>query len=236
MAISKKTVIGITDCGKFDNYRDWLAGEGIDIIKLSYRSGNEKELSLCNGILFSGGEDVDPKLYGRSDFLQYSPEEELDPERDAFEETLFKAVYFKTDLPILGICRGMQFCNVMLGGDLVPDLPVFKNSQAHGKCEGKDRLHAVDLTAGSFLQEIAGAETGIVNSAHHQSVDRVADGFRAVAVSAEGIVEAMEPIERADRFLLFVQWHPERIAASLPFSVNLKLAFLASCRSNAGAS
>ena len=167
--------IGITDCGKFDNYRRWMESEpGIELVKLSMHLSNAAEAELCDGILFSGGEDLQPELYGKPEYVKDFGLKEIIPARDQFEyEVIGKALTGKK--PVLGICRGLQLINVYLGGTLIPDIPSLLQSMAHGKINGVDQTHTVQVEPGSLLHHICGQELGIVNSAHHQSAAEAAE-------------------------------------------------------------
>ena len=226
--MNKTTRIGITDCGKFENYRRWIEMEpGIEVVKLSFHAQNDSEVDSCQGILFSGGEDIHPELYGKPEFVQKYGLTEIIPARDQFEyKVIEKALSLKK--PVLGICRGLQLINVYLGGTLVPDIPILYHSTAHGKISGQDQSHFIRVENISLLHDISGQELGIVNSAHHQSVDRPANELKISAYSEPAIVEAMEWKEPAKKsWLLMVQWHPERMSdLSSPLSANLKSAFL----------
>jgi putative glutamine amidotransferase len=224
-----KTIkIGITDCGKYENYRRWIAMEpGIEIVKLSFHDRNQNDAETCDGIIFSGGEDVHPGLYGKAEFVEEYGLKEIIPDRDRFEyEVIEKALEHRK--PVLGICRGLQLINVFLGGTLFPDIPTLHKSTAHGKISGQDQNHQIRISKDSMLCMISGEQLGQVNSAHHQSVDRPAIDLKISAVSEPAIVEAMEWNDPSDKsWLLLVQWHPERMQdLSSPFSDKLKKAFL----------
>ncbi|MDP9041880.1 MAG: gamma-glutamyl-gamma-aminobutyrate hydrolase family protein [Bacteroidota bacterium] len=220
--------IGITDCGKFENYRRWIEMEpGVETVKLSFHNRNVQDVASCDGIVFSGGEDVHPGLYGNPEYVNQFGLKEIIPERDEFEyEVIEKAFAMKK--PVLGICRGLQLINVYLGGSLVPDIPALLHSSAHGKISGQDQTHFIRVDAGSELLDISGQKTGHVNSAHHQSVERPADVLKISAYSDPDVVEAMEWKNSENRsWLLMVQWHPERMSdLSSPFSLKVKSAFL----------
>jgi len=225
--------IGITDCGKFENYRRWITMEpGVEVVKLSFHDQNANEVESCDGILFSGGEDVHPELYGKPEFVQEFGLKEIIPARDQFEyEVIKKALEIKK--PVLGICRGLQLINVYLGGTLLPDIPSISKSSAHGKISGQDQIHDIRVESLSMLHDITGREKGQVNSAHHQGVDKPAGNLRITAFAESSIIEAMEwkePINKS--WLLLVQWHPERMQdLSSPFSENVKQAFLTEVKS-----
>jgi putative glutamine amidotransferase len=223
--------IGITDCGKFDNYRRWIESEeGVEVVKLSMHLENSSDADDCDGIIFSGGEDLHPERYGRPEFVVQYGLTEIIPARDQFEyEVLDKTLQKK---PVLGICRGLQLINVYLGGDLVPDIPDLHRSAAHGKIDGKDQSHFLRVEPGTLLHRICVQELGVVNSAHHQSAGLPAPSLKISAFSEPSIIEAMEWKEPGNKsWLLMVQWHPERMTdPDSPFSAWIKTSFLNTCR------
>src|ERR1051326_7443836 len=204
--------IGITDCSKWKNYRDWFASENIEVIKLSPKQNNFSDLEKCDGIVLSGGEDVHPKYYGKPSYGKKRKELKLEvnERRDEFElKVIDKAV--KNKKPILGICRGLQIANVYFKGTLIPDLSG-KTKNRHSKADGYDQTHEVKVKEGSCLSAIMHSANGTINSAHHQSADRIGRGLKVTATDAEGIVEAIEWKNPKNKpFLLLVQWHPERM-------------------------
>jgi len=224
----KQLKIGITDCGKYDNYAKWLLDteSNADVIKLSHRQKNADRVKECDGIILSGGEDVHPALYNKPQYLPNLNLKEINEERDNFELNVIDRS-FVLKKPVLGICRGLQIVNVFLGGTLIYDIPAVAATMEHGKVNGVDQRHAVDVVPGSLLYKITGKGFGEINSAHHQSVDRPAEELRVIAQST-AIVEAMEwknSIGRA--WLLLVQWHPERMFdQENPFAHNIKNEFI----------
>ena len=227
----KNLRIGITDCGKFENYRKWISSiPGTEVIKLSSRIQNFAQAAGCDGIVFSGGEDIQPSLYGKPEYVDEYNLQEIIPDRDAFEYKVLDEV-FNQKIPILGICRGLQLINVYLGGTLLPDIPTLFRSRDHGKINGLDQIHPIEVETHTLLHNICGGEHGNVNSAHHQSVDSPADSLRISAYSEPSIVEALEWKEPANKnWLLTVQWHPERmIDQGSSFSNGIRQAFLAAC-------
>ena len=223
--------IGITDCGKFDNYRRWIASVlGVEVVKLSMNNQNAAEVETCDGVIFSGGEDLHPDLYGKPEYLQAYGLKEIIPERDQFEYQVLEKT-FALKKPVLGICRGLQLINVFLGGTLVPDIPTLFHSGAHGKINGLDQIHSIEVETGTLLHRICGQDMGDVNSAHHQSADQPAEELIISAYSEPSIVEAMEWENRENKsWLLLIQWHPERMATlSSPFSEGVRTAFLEAC-------
>jgi putative glutamine amidotransferase len=163
-------------------------------------------LDRLDGVVLSGGVDVDPALYGQAPHPKLG---RVNRRRDDFELALV-AEALRRDVPILAICRGHQVLNVATGGTLVQDIAsTIEGAMRHeGKGPRSRHSHRVDLAAGSRLQGILGQGTVPVNSIHHQAVDRLGEGLVASARCPEdGIVEGLEMPDR--RFVLGVQWHPE---------------------------
>lgn len=160
------------------------------------------------GLVLTGGEDVDPRLYGAAPHPALG---EVHAERDAFEMALVRAARERR-LPTLAICRGVQIANVALGGTLVQDLPSeWPGELAHdGGWARTARVHPVAIEAGSTLAGALEATALSVNSLHHQAIGRLADGLAAVAAAPDGVIEGVE--WRGDGWwLLGVQWHPEEL-------------------------
>ena len=185
------------------NYFDAVLGAGGIPVFMPHNGGKEdakKFLEFCDGVLFAGGDDVDPKHYGEEiafDNVQTTPL------RDDFELAL--AELLKNDSrPILGICRGEQLLNVAFGGSLYQHIDGHRQEE-----KGAVNLRTAKILEGSFLHEIVGENEVKTNSFHHQAVKAVAPDFVASAVADDGTVEAIEPAVKSDRFFLAVQWHPE---------------------------
>ena len=166
----------------------------------------QEALDLLDGLVIAGGADIDPASYGAE-----SHPETLDtvPERDRFEIALVRAAV-ERDLPVLGICRGMQLINVAYGGTLLQHLPERFGHHEHlrvpGTFDGAD--HDVELVADTLAARAAGETHHATKSHHHQGVDRLGEGLRISGCSAmDGLPEAIERPDR--RFVLGVQWHPE---------------------------
>jgi putative glutamine amidotransferase len=220
--------IGITDCSKYDNYSAWIQSvdASINIIKLSYKLDNIDLLESCNGVILTGGEDVYPTIYGKPEYLEILDLSQMDEKRDAFELQII-GQSLQAGKPILGICRGLQIANVYFGGSLVPDIPIVIGSNFHNKIEGKDQRHHVELIEGSLINKITGQQHGEINSAHHQSAQKIGKGLIATGYADNNIVEAIEWKETAKKsWLLLVQWHPERISNDAHFSLPIREAFL----------
>lgn len=168
-------------------------------------------LDLIDGLVLAGGADIDPGSYGE----QAHPETaDTAPERDVFEIALTRAA-IERDLPVLGICRGMQLINVARGGTLLQHLPERFGHHEHrrvvGSFDGAD--HDVLLSEGSLAARAAGEVGHATKSHHHQGVDRLGEGLVVSGVSTlDDLPEAIELPDR--RFVLGVQWHPEADTAS----------------------
>ncbi|RYY56768.1 MAG: gamma-glutamyl-gamma-aminobutyrate hydrolase family protein [Chitinophagaceae bacterium] len=191
------------------NYLRWLegAGSGMEIVTL-YPSAGLPELDGFAGILFSGGVDIQPSLYGMQEGYPNAPEL-FNKTRDVFEKQLFEKTQ-QLGLPVLGVCRGMQLINALSGGTLTQDLGIAGN-QTHRAIPG-DKQHWANVEEGSQLSAIVRSSRISINSAHHQSVGQVAPGFRIGAFSQDGEPESLERISPEGlSFLLAVQWHPERM-------------------------
>jgi putative glutamine amidotransferase len=166
----------------------------------------QQALDLIDGLMLAGGADIDPASYGQ----QAHPETVATvPKRDAFEIALVRGAIAR-DMPVLGICRGMQLIDVALGGTLLQHLPERFGHSEHrrviGSFEGSD--HPVRLTDGSLAARAAGETLHLTKSHHHQGVDAVGAGLIVSGVSEfDGLPEAIELPDR--RFVLGVQWHPE---------------------------
>ncbi len=195
----------------FDNYLRWIhrVDPQIELVKLSSLLKNEEKVRSLDGLILTGGGDVHPSLYGKPEAIEHV--EEVNEQRDAFELKVIEEA-LDAEIPILGICRGMQIMNVFLGGSLIVDLPM-AGYRSHVIRDGVDFRHPLELLPDSLLESIAGPGPHKVNSVHHQAVDEPGKGLKVVARSDDGVIEALEWVLK-DRmpFLLLVQWHPERMA------------------------
>lgn len=168
-----------------------------------------RALEIVDALVFPGGDDLPPDTYGQSP-LECSRYVPVETTRLRAGQELLRAAA-RSHRPVLGVCYGHQLLNVMLGGDMVQDIPLLvPGSLEHRSHEGVDALHEVSLEPGSRLAELVGGARVRVNSSHHQSVGRAGKGLRVVARSPDGVIEAVEG-EDATRFLVGVQWHPERL-------------------------
>lgn len=225
--MSKKPVIGIT--GAYVNHNKHMEGLYVHhdyhkavvavgglpiVIPFTNPELAVATLQLCDGIILSGGEDVDPQFYSQEPHQKIGP---TIPERDVFEMAIVKYV-LEHNMPLLAICRGMQILNVALGGSLIQDIPSqVQDSMKHTQIIERSRdSHGVTIHEDSKLYQIFGTDKVRVNSLHHQALDAIANDLRVVARSSDGIVEAVEYIEPST-FTIGVQWHPESMASTNPY-------------------
>ena len=169
-------------------------------------------LSVCDGLVLTGGADVDPARYGAA------PSAALGSVSGARDELEWRALdhALPRDLPVLGICRGAQVLNVFMGGTLYQDIATELPDAMPHLQDGSwaARTHDVSIVGDSLLRRVVGADSIRSNSFHHQAVKELAPGLRAAAHSADGLIEAVEAPRHA--WVLAVQWHPERRAEALP--------------------
>lgn len=164
--------------------------------------GVEETLDAIDGLILSGGSDLDPELYGQEPHAETT---DVVPERDRAELTLLQAALSR-DMPVLAICRGSQVLNIAAGGDLVQHLPEQVGHELHKETPGVFADHDVTLEEGTHLARLLGARVP-VKSHHHQGFGRLGKGLRVAAHAEDGAVEAIE--DPARRFTLGVLWHPE---------------------------
>jgi putative glutamine amidotransferase len=203
-------------------YMESLARAGAKMrwVELNDPEQAVQDALTCDGLLLPGGGDMDPKFYGQERIPACGEPNLL---RDAAEPLLLRA-FLAADKPVLGICRGIQVMNAVLGGDLYQDIKPFEHLPHNDHWA---KVHTVTVRRGTLLSRILGQDTVLVNSQHHQAVDRVAPGFTLAALSEDGIVEAIEKPDA--RFCLGVQWHPEWLSDADPAMQGLFDAFVNAC-------
>lgn len=165
-------------------------------------------LDSVSGLVLSGGEDVDPARYGES---RHEKIRSVNTARDATEAALVEGARDRA-MPVLAICRGIQILNVALGGTLIQDIPSECDTKiSHDEEAARDsRTHEIAIEPGSRIAAAMGTMNCSVNSFHHQSVKRVAEGMRVTARSPDGVIEGLESIDDA-WWVMAVQWHPEEM-------------------------
>jgi putative glutamine amidotransferase len=204
-------IIGVTACRSIDDYLKSVAHAGGDARLLDGKTDTPaKVVAELDGLLLTGGVDVDPARYGEARKATVSA---VDAERDAFELTLISEALAR-QVPVLGICRGLQILNVALGGTLYQDLPSENpTSLEHSRTATPVCIaHDVWISPGSRLaglmpEKMAEADACAVNSRHHQAIKRLADGFEVSATAPDGVIEGIE--HKTLPFCVAVQWHPE---------------------------
>ncbi|WP_339033020.1 gamma-glutamyl-gamma-aminobutyrate hydrolase family protein [Fusobacterium animalis] len=225
--MSKRAIIGISssiivdNSGSFAGYKRAYVNK--DYVDAVIRAGGvpliipfstDKEViisqaQLIDGLILSGGHDISPYNYGQEPSQKIG---ETFPERDTYEIILLEESK-KRNIPILGICRGFQLINVAAGGTLYQDLSLIPgNILKHNQVSNPTlKTHKVEIKENSFISSIFGKAT-MVNSFHHQVIDKVANDFIVVAKASDGVVEAIE--HKTYKFLVAVQWHPEMLAVN----------------------
>jgi putative glutamine amidotransferase len=221
-----KPVIGITpSIGAFENRGEIFrmevsyvqaveAAGGVPILLPPSGAGVAELVGIVDGIIFSGGADIRPDRFG--DDYVHEKTYGISDLRDEFEFQLLEAA-LRADVPVLAICRGIQVLNVGLGGTLYQDIPTeypgaIKHSQPWEVGSFEHPIHEVALERDSLIGDLLDATTVGTNSAHHQSLNRDGPGLRVIGRSADGTIEAVEHPDK--RFVLGVQWHPEKMFAA----------------------
>jgi putative glutamine amidotransferase len=222
---TSETVRGLPRVRLNRAYTDALAHAGLIPVAVPALAPDAAEqlVARVDGLVLSGGDDVDAHLYGQTPHPGAEPP---DPARDRSELALVRAAR-RARLPTLAICRGTQILNVAFGGTLVQDIAsqhagALDHTQPHVRDR---RVHAVSVVPGTRLAAALGADRIATNSLHHQSLDRLGDGLRLAARADDGIVEAVESADPA-WWMIGVQWHPEELdGADEPWDHALFAAF-----------
>lgn len=191
-----------------------------------------ESVQRCDGVLLTGGDDIDPKLYARDLPAELAKTlGPLEPDRDQWEAGLIADV-FEQHKPLFGICRGHQMLNVALGGTLVVDIATqVSGALNHRRMDLKmEPVHEIKIAPDSLLAQVTGKQHLGVNSTHHQAIGAVAGALRVVAESSDGVIEAVELKEPGRLpFLLSVQFHPERLIDCNAIFLLLFSRFVAAC-------
>ncbi len=203
-------VIGVTRCSRLDDYLASIERSGARPRVLKVSESPRTVLETLDGVLLTGGGDVDPAFYGED---RHQSVEDAEPGRDEFEIDLARRA-MEEDLPILAICRGAQVLNVAAGGTLVQDIPTAVTTDlSHSISEPKNRVaHHIEVAADSRLHSALGGAVDAscacrVNSRHHQSVGTLGQRLVASAKAPDGVIEGIEAPDAT--FCVGVQWHPE---------------------------
>lgn len=213
-----------------NTYSHAISKVGGTPIVLPYTQGEEdmeRYVSLCDGFLFSGGKDVEPKRFNED---KINDSLVIHYYRDEFEFAMFQKI-IKTDKPIMAICRGSQVINVALGGSLYQDIPTQIPSEInHRQVEGlKQYSHDVNVIKDTPLYRITnGCERIKANSFHHQSIKTLGKGLKLMATADDGIIEGA--YLDSDRYLMLYQWHPEKIVDKNDFNTEIIKDFINHCK------
>ncbi len=210
-----KPRIGISKCSKMADYEESVRAAGGEPVVLDWSAMSPADaLAAVDGLLLTGGPDVDPLRYGEDAHPRVYV---ADPARDDFELEL-AARALEQDTPLLAICRGMQVLNVAAGGALTQDIPsAVPGAASHAVTEPKNAIaHPVAIAPGSRLAALLGRTSAQVNSRHHQAVSRTAPGLLVTATAPDGVVEAVEKPDAP--FCVGVEWHPENFVGSGEFA------------------
>lgn len=195
-----------------------MAG-GIPIL-LPYNKDFEALLGIAHGLIIPGGdEDINPKFYGQEIM---SPKVKTNDLRCEFELNLVKKA-IQRDMPILGICNGLQIINVACGGTLIQHIPDFyKSNISHEQPDPKSEpTHFVNIESDTILASLSGEQKIFVNTTHHQAIDQVGSGLIISAKAEDGIIEAIESSDH--KFLIGVQWHSEYLNTKLDYNLFKRL-------------
>jgi putative glutamine amidotransferase len=207
------------------NYEAWLQKlcTGLEIVNFEGRDPCDfrSRVREYSGLLLTGGGDIHPSLYGNPDTEHHC--QGIDIRRDELEFSMLEAA-LTCNTPILAICRGLQVLNVFLGGTLIPHIPALPGKLLHK--DQADVNHGISINPGSELSRISRNHNPIVNSSHHQAIDKPGSGLLITAFSEDGIAEAAEVNDHNTRFCVAVQWHPERMKLENPMSGGLGKVFI----------
>jgi putative glutamine amidotransferase len=209
-------------------YVDWLKGnDEIEVVTLSAQENNAEQIASCDALVLSGGVDIFPAFYGGIDDYPGKPDQ-WKKDRDIFEIAAFESAV-EEQIPILGICRGLQLINIIHKGTLQQHLQNETLIQSH--IGNPDKQHAVNIVEESLLHRLVDTERSDTNSAHHQAIDKLGEGLMINCQADDGTIEGIEWKDKSNRpFMLAVQWHPERMfrmqLENSPLSGTLRTNFL----------
>ncbi|MES2380320.1 MAG: gamma-glutamyl-gamma-aminobutyrate hydrolase family protein [Bacteroidota bacterium] len=210
---------------KSENIKKWLLQSDSSVVTKEFYflspDSQQYYLAKSNGIVIGGGEDINPGLYKQEELI--SDCGKIDNYRDSIEYILIKHA-LKNKKPILGICRGQQILNVATGGSLIVDIPKTGKTTMQHSQPGIDSVHWVLFDKKSWLQNTTHLDSIMVNSSHHQAVDKISPLFKVTARGNDGIIEAIEWKDNNHPFAAAIQWHPERLYNQA--SRNMSLSFV----------
>ena len=213
------------------NYINWLSAPKINIVNAYDCNNLDSLLLIADGIVLTGGEDINPLMYGDSSNLELCGR--IDFRRDTIEKKLFD-YSFSEHIPFVGVCRGMQMMNVVSGGTLYGDIPTEIGDLVIHRNNG-EVMHDIVVTSNKhdyrnmiFPQDVTISfrkDTFIVNSWHHQGLKDIAEGILVIAESYDGLPEAVVMDKQKHPFMIAVQFHPERLGANNGIHKNMRARF-----------
>lgn len=231
----KKIRIAISKASKSEsyfNYSNWVKKHNseIEIIDLIDVEINEMDNILLNvdGLLLSGGPDLDPIHFDKIDERDRCS---IDLRRDSIE---LKAIEIATkkNIPILGICRGLQILNVYFGGDLITDIPTDVPNHINHQQKSGDSYHNVIIENNTLTHKLINSNEIEVNSNHHQSIGKISDKFHIGAKTTDGVIESIEFKDINKHWIFAVQWHPERLEFESNASKSILFEFIKEVEKN----
>ena len=205
-----------------DNYVNWIEDKNTVILDAYRISNTDSILAIADGIIITGGEDINPLLYNDTTNLKVCGK--IDHRRDTLEKKLFDYA-FENKIPLMGVCRGMQMINVASGGSLYGAIPSEIGTQVIHRNNG-EVMHKIALTESCPLIFPEGQDTFMVNSWHHQGLKNIPDGISVVAKSFDDLPEAIYLDEKLHPFMIAVQFHPERLGSDNGIHKRMRQSFL----------
>ena len=210
---SQKKTIVLSVYQSQNSYKNWILNKNkkrIHVVEAISCQNIDSLLLVADGIILTGGEDINPNLYGHPEYLNVCGK--INHKRDTVEKKLFDFA-LKNKIPLLGICRGMQMTNVALGGTLIPDIPTYVGKEVSHRGSGKtEHLVKINNKENRLFPETK--DSFVVNSNHHQCIDKLAKGLTIIAKSKDGVIEAVSYDKSLHAYLVAVQFHPERMKGS----------------------
>lgn len=203
------------------NYVTWIEDENTIILDAYTIKNTDSILKLADGIILTGGEDINPLEYNDSTNIKFCGP--INFKRDTLERKLFDFA-MKNKIPLIGVCRGMQMINVLTGGTLYGDLPSHLGTEVVHRNYGEVN-HEISLSDTSSLIFPLGIDTFLVNSWHHQGLKHISRTLRVIARSYDGLPEAVVMHKNIHPFVIAVQFHPERLARDNPIHIQMKESF-----------
>lgn len=224
-------IIGISKSdSNFESYLTWLDKYKINYKVLDFENHDKdlRKFADCSGLILSGGIDIYPEIY--CDWDTKETKGTYNPERDGFELKLLERAIDRK-IPVLAICRGLQLVNVYFRGSLIFDLEEIRKVNHKKISKTENRLHKINIVDNTILYEIIKSDEIVVNTSHHQAIDRLGEGLMINSKSDDGITEGIEYADKSDKnFLLGIQWHPERFKdLNSPASKNILEKFISEC-------